>query len=279
MWTVALPSIEAEPTFAMCISRIRNPELKRKLESVRQNIAYAEKEYIEAAQSAQLNIIVPLDNVAGIVTNGDMESVYTNRMVKASSPGRPIYDALISAAPHGRCPFCGHRTVSTLDHLLPKSLYSSLTVTPVNLIPSCSDCNKAKSDKRPYLQGDVPLHPYFDNIENDRWLFAEVVEERPVNLRFYFQTPSAWDHLKTARAKNQFDSLQLDVLYRSQSAEELQNIRYQLNKIFDVAGKDAVHEHLKDAAISRASARLNSWQTATYEALANSEWFCREGFL
>lgn len=278
MWKLKRPMRQARPTFTTCIRNIRDQSLKQRLEEVGPTIEQTEVEYIDAAQSEQLNTISPLDNI-GAVTNREMVSVY-DRMIRSGSPGRPIYDELISATDHGRCPFCGHRTVSTLDHLLPKSKYSAFTVTPINLVPSCSDCNKAKFTAIPNTPEDVPFHPYFDNIEGDRWLYAMIVVngQKPVSLCFFIRAPSNWNTLTIRRAEKHFNMLQLDLLYRLQAAQELQHIRHQLNRLLDAGGSDEVKKHLQDVASSRKNARLNSWQTATYEALAESDWYCAGGF-
>ena len=105
-----------------------------------------------------------------------MIKVYTNRMAKEGAPGRPVYNALKLAA--RRCPLCGHRDVSTLDHYLPKTAFPLLCVTPSNLVPACSDCNKVKSDALPATAADQTLHPYFDDADQDAWLKAEVVQAR-----------------------------------------------------------------------------------------------------
>ena len=104
--------------------------------------------------------------------------VYDGRMAAQGSPGRAIYDAIKVGSPNGLCPLCGQRVVATLDHYLPKSRYAALAVNPANLIPACSDCNKAKSD----AVADT-LHPYYDNIENDLWLRAELKEVRPASVQ------------------------------------------------------------------------------------------------
>jgi len=56
------------------------------------------------------------------------------------------------------------------------------------------------------------------------------------------------------------------------------NIRRQIVSEHKRGGAAAVAVHLLDAANSRAKANPNSWQTATYEVLANDDWFCEEGF-
>ncbi|MCF0039702.1 HNH endonuclease [Dyadobacter fanqingshengii] len=242
------------------------------------SVARAEQIYIDAADRRRLNEILQVGDVDGIVTNAEMVTVYTSRMVGANSPGRPIYDRIMASARFGRCPFCGHRSVSTLDHHLPKTSYSEFTVTPLNLIPACKDCNKAKEWDNPYHPDQVFLHPYFDDVENDRWLQGNVITGPVATLSFSVVVPAHWDLITCNRVRNQFNKLGLDELYRSNAVEEMLNIRFQLTNMWNQGGRDAVRAHLRSNAESRLNNRVNSWQTATYEALSLSDWYCDAGF-
>lgn len=63
-------------------------------------------------------------------------------------------------------PVLHHRDVSTLDHVLPKTLFPSLAVTPLNLVGSWKDCNKAKLAAAPSNTSYAVLHPYFEDISS-----------------------------------------------------------------------------------------------------------------
>lgn len=199
-------------------------------------------------------------------------------MAKKGSPGRDIYDELISAPAQGRCPLCGHRLVTTLDHHLPKVHYPALAVAPLNLVPSCGDCNKAKLASIPRNAEDVSLHPYFDDIDDERWLRADVDETRPAALAFRVEAPGAWGDLLRIRVLNHFRAFGVPELYATQAAEELLNIRHQLAELYRVAGAVGVRLQLQDRALSCGQARRNGWRTAAYEAWTASEWFCNGGF-
>jgi len=208
-----------------------------------------------------------------------MEAVYTQRMAKKGSPGRDTYDELISAPSQGRCPLCGGRLVTTLDHHLPKALYPALAVAPLNLVPSCGDCNKAKLALVPRNAADVSLHPYFDHIDDERWLRADVDETRPAALVFRVEAPGGmWGDLMQRRVRNHFGTFGLAELYATLAAEELLNIRHQLTDLYATAGVDGVRSQLQDRALSCGQARRNGWRTAAYEAWSASEWFCNGGF-
>lgn len=278
MWTLNRPIYSARDTFVICISRVRVPLLKTRLEGVADAIEEASDEYEVAALVSSLHEIVASDLVGVDVTRDEMVRVYTDRMAKKGAPGRYIYDEIFAAPAQGKCPLCGHRDVETLDHHLPKAHYPALAVAPLNLVPACYSCNKAKLDAIPGGAPEVCLHPYFDVIDNRRWLRAEVIETRPAALRFCVDPPAEWDALLRLRVNNHFRTLGLGELYASESAEELLNIRHQMSEILAAVGAVAVRAELESRAASALQARRNGWRTAAYEAWATSDWFCTEGF-
>ena len=97
--------------FDLCVSNVRNADLKARLQDERDAIARAAVDYDKAAAAARLHKIERHTDI-GDVTKDEMIDVYTKRMVPKSQPGRPIYDRIISAPKHQRCPLCGVGTVN-----------------------------------------------------------------------------------------------------------------------------------------------------------------------
>ena len=124
----------------------------------------------------------------------------------------------------------------------------------------------------------MALHPYFDEIDDECWLGAEVVEVAPAAVIFKVLDVAVWDDALKHRLSNQFSVLRLAALYSSQAATELSDIRANLQQHFDFGGATAVRTELLRQWESRAANRRNSWQTATYRALADSDWYCDSGF-
>lgn len=271
------PTIDAGETFATCISRVRNPEMKSNLLAIRADIETAENEYSEMAENGELHIFPQIDTV-GLVPGSEMVKTYEGRMAKKGQPGRPIYDQIKLLPENDRCPFCDHRNISTLDHVLPKQHYPILAVTPINLVACCSDCNKLKLDVAPTNKSDIIIHPYFDVVNNRKWLNAEVIESSPAALIFNVIEVAEWDNTLNERVTHHFILLDLANLYSKQAAREMSDIRLNLQRHFDLGGAEAVRTELKFQWESRRANRINSWQTATYEALSKSDWFCETGF-
>lgn len=168
--------------------------------------------------------------------------------------------------------------MSTLDHILPKAIYPTLAVVPVNLVGACFECNKAKLTVVPTASENAVLHPYFDDISRERWLKAWVIQQDPCALIFKVAPPPNWNAVLTDRVRYQFNLLGLPSLYSNEAAREISNIRHNLQRHFDAGDARAVQEELMRQWRSRRTNRVNSWQTATYEALAHDAWFCDGGF-
>ncbi len=173
---------------------------------------------------------------------------------------------------------CAQGTVGQLDHYLPISEFSELGLTALNLVPACGDCNKKKLTYIPSSEKEQLIHPYFDEVE-ERWLYAEVNETTPPSLRFFVTPPAAWDAIKSDRIRKHFDFFRLNGIYKSQAAEEMLNLRFSLrNMSKSKSAKKLISNHLREKADSCADVHQNSWQRATYDALADSDWYYSGGF-
>ena len=278
MRRVNRPSFEVGPVYRLCISKVGDVNLKMRFENCEALVITASREFEEKGKQGNFHQLESDTTISGLVTSNEMVSIYTNRMAKKGSPGRSIYDALMMLPQNGKCPFCGHRMVATLDHYMPKASFPILSVVPLNLVASCRDCNFEKRDLVPASKTNAPLHPYFDIIDDVTWLTARVLETRPSTIEFSVSRPTSWSEDLYERVRNHFDCLHLQTLYSSNAAEELSNIEYNLQTFYNSSGRQGVQSFLEDAAESRMRADRNSWQSALYSALAVSDWYCDGGF-
>jgi hypothetical protein len=277
MWTLEKPNIPALEAFNTCIAGISDADLKQRLQDIRGDIDAGETAFDDAAESSSLYLIAATGNV-GAVTAKEMEKLYDRHMARSRSRGRAIYDKLMIAAKNDMCPLCGHRNVSTLDHSLPKAAHPTFAVTPINLIPSCKDCNHGKGNRSPTTSEDQLLNAYYDDVTADCWLYAEIVEGSPPAARFFVDAPDDWEDGIATRVRNHFNALHLAKLYASQAGRQFQNMRGSLGEIMDAAGVDAVRADLERRFRSCRDVMVNSWEGALYQAAAASDWYCNNGF-
>lgn len=277
MTRLPVPPYAPAQIFRACIGRIRDAESREKLESITQEIAQAEIEYSNAATQIALHTL-ERNSVFFEVDGKVLEDLYTDKMARTTGPARAIYEQIRSAPPLGTCPLCNHMPVKTLDHHLPKSLYPALSVAPTNLVPACSDCNKRKMDTYPTCSERQAINPYFDDIDDSTWLYANVNTSTAV-VSFSCDPPSHWSTVKSSRVKEHFRLLELGKLYSAQAACELSDIREYLRCIQNRAGAVEVKLHLEELAASCSRRGLNTWKTAMYTALSRCQWFYEGGYL
>jgi hypothetical protein len=271
------PNFAARAAFESCIKSMHSSPLKARLNQVINNIEAAETEYLQRATQTALFKIATATDVGGCVTGDEMERVYAGTFVK-SVRTRHIYDAIKKLPQNDICPLCSQRTVFTLDHYLAQTRHPALVVAPANLVPACGECNKMKLNAQPTSAADQTFHPYFDNFDDSRWLYATVGETAPASTLFRVAAPESWPSLKKDRANRHFATFGLGALYASHAAVELTNIRHYLTGLSRAGSPQTIKNFLSEIADSAFRSHKNSWQTASYYAFSESNWFCSGGF-
>lgn len=179
-------------------------------------------------------IITIDENTISPVKHKDLEGLYDDKLVKG--PARYIYDEILVNAKSKGCCFCTHEEPTELDHYLAKTKFSEFSVNPLNLIPACHRCNKAKRDYSPSNLENSFIHPYFENIADELlWLKAKIIyqDDSPVIEYSIFEN---LDSDQRSRFEFQFYKLELHERYSRQAAREISNREYRWRKVFDERG-------------------------------------------
>lgn len=227
--------------------------------------------YIKA-ETASLHTLPVLKRVFGCISGADLENLYTHGMVTLVA-GRKHYDTLIASSPEDICPLCALRKVNSLDHYLPKAHYPQYAISPINLYPCCTDCNKAKGDKKNLAKENQTINPYFDNIENQQWLFARVVKDPIVRIIYYVDPPANWSATLKARVRNHVNTLSIKSLYASNAASLLTSNRLNFQSLYRDEGETGLRKHLIRTRNSIADKNRNQWDAVCYSALLESTEF------
>ena len=159
--------------------------------------------------------------------------------------------------------------MSTLDHYLPKSKYPALAIAPKNMIPACRDCNLGKKRTfSPQNSEEEPLHPYFDDVEQDIWLSVRFeVAGKELVPTYFVRKPVAWNDLLFRRVENHMVLYNLYTSYAVHAAEEITGRSGIWHVFLDRCGEDFLAASFHDEAVSREQLFLNSWQSALYRGL------------
>lgn len=279
MLEIERPEYSASAVFEDCIHVKTNKNLRKKLEGILVDVVTAETIYDQKAKTLAFHEIKATQGVGNSVNTSEMEDLYVNVFARKSSPVRAkYYDELRLLPENGTCPMCGQRDVSTLDHYLPKSKNPSLAVTPINLVPVCQECNHTKREYHPETADKQYIHPYYDKLPMGIWLVADLDKTKPPALKFRVSPPEDCDETLAKRLIWHFEELNLAWLYTSQAGKTLAGIADKLKAAGDRGGKDEVRFLLSEDARSWSKTNLNGWQAVMYRTLAESDWFCEEGY-
>lgn len=278
MKKIAKPIFKVREVFLECISTVNNATLKTNLTDCVDILEDAETDFESKFLLNNIHQINQNSVITAPIGKKEMKTVYDYRMRQTEIPRREYYDKLFSSAPYGKCPLCSVREVDTLDHYLPKSKYPIFAVTPVNLIPSCFKCNIEKSISYPTSSEEQTLNPYYDDIENEEWLNAVVLQTSPISFHYFINPPDHWPQILKDRVINHFQSYNINELFSSHANEEFRGSKKQLVNLYNDDQSLLVH-HLTESYLSKIDLGINSWQAVLYKTLLNDNWFCTAGVL
>lgn len=204
-----------------------------------------------------------------------IEKVYTQKFAPKDSIGRKYYN-VIKANANGRCPICGGGKVKNLDHFLPKSEYPLLCVTPINLIPTCRDCNMDKNSQFDVDYYNIPFHPYLEEMKEE-WLECEVTFYP--DFTYCIKYKNAYDQKNDLNMWKKYEKhmkiYDLQETFQSKALEEVDNIKGMYKKELIEGSVTQVELSLNEVKKSAESIDINSWKSALYRELERKvDEFC-----
>lgn len=272
------PSFNVKDVLTASVSKSPTHPSSKNIIKASDEIEKKENEYDAKKLNSTLHTLPQKQVVNGIIDIDGLKNIYSNRMLNEDNDARSYYDKILGAAPRGKCPYCNLRTATTLDHYLPKSLYPIYSVTPINLVPACKDCNTGKLTEYPTCSEDETLHPYYDNVEDERWLFMRVGELNPIVFEFYVNAPDHWDTLMKKRLEMHLYSFNLNEQFSIHAQEELDIRKVHFKKIFQNGSHVGLKDFLYESYLSCFDNNKNAWQTAFYDGLCNCDEFVNTYF-
>ena len=239
--------------------------------------------YAKEVEKLSKEYVTYVPNNIGAFLHVDIENkekkiinkVYEQKFVKKNSVGRKYYDIIMGNA-KGRCPICGGGKLKNLDHFLPKSKYPLLCVTPLNLIPTCRDCNMGKGAEVSDDYYEIPFHPYLETM-NDKWVECDLFFYSDGTFSVMFKNgydaslnPDLWKKYGAHMRINDLAST-----FNSRAEEELENVRGLYKNELLACGRQKIKTALVEIKESAEQIDVNSWKSALYRVLVRMcDEFC-----
>ena len=219
--------------------------------------------------------------IVGNLSKAELVWLYDHGVVRSKGEPRKIYDQIKLSA-YGECPYCGIGElgeVGIVDHFLPKALFPSYSVLPLNLVPACQVCNKCMGSSFPTEPNQQPLHPYLDDVHffDQKWTTGTLRDEDPLVVDFDVDPPADWPETDRERVKQHFNVCELNKRYRSYVPRELEPLIDQRKTTQRELCPDDFRENLSVVA-NHPSLPINGWKRTLYSVLVNSAWFCEREF-
>lgn len=204
--------------------------------------------------------------VIGRLRKSDLIKLYGNYMVGKKKPARAVYDSLMLAA-NEKCPFCGGiGRPRNLDHYLPKAHFPQFSIVPVNLVPSCRDCNMdGKGDDFAATESDQVIHPYLDDDRyfNEQWLHARYLANNDVEpgvIEYFVSPPEHWEDEHKNRVEKHFNDFELGLRFSKEAGPRLATLMSQYRGLLDLqidieASKNVIFQKAIDE-----SPFVNHWE-------------------
>lgn len=217
------------------ISVTTNKSIEESYTEICEKLSYDETQYIDKSDEL-------ITFTTSTLSEGIDEKIFNkydeyNR--KATLQG---YRYMIYELAGSRCPICdtifGYSQIN-LDHILPKSEYKSLAITPINIVPTCNCCNMKKNKKK----GKRIFSPYFHEYDLTKLLIAKIeIKDRNINDEGIISDVRAKIYVK------QFGAIEIELgIYSQDELNDVEeNIRlYGLFEKYSFVATTFVNETMK----------------------------------
>lgn len=183
-------------------------------EGVKEYFLEKERELLYSMQNSSEKLILPTIYESLTEENLNMSEKFTitDHLLKGIFKNRferktfvPSLDSIKG------CPICDGRMSNTIDHYLPKEIFYPFIITPINLIPLCTDCNNSK---RKYFNNEkdvAPFHPYFEDYDFKNYVEVNFQINDRIEIRVIIKEGD--DDLLRRYKKNYYEIYKLDHQY------------------------------------------------------------------
>ncbi|MBD3660795.1 MAG: hypothetical protein HUJ11_01130 [Arenibacter algicola] len=276
MWKLPIPSVAgARNELEIALSRDRGEPPY--------NLTEPEKDAIEALyQSYDHGLGRPDDGLKAPNLAGALKDALHDAFAHVQKDKR-LHDLRERLKlPADDCPYCGFGAVTDLDHYLPRSKFKSLPIYARNLVPCCGPCNGKKQALADEGAESQFLHTYFDELPDERFLFADVsIENRGLKIGFRAEQSATMEEGTIQRIVFQLERLNLNERYQREATNFVSSQAASFEMAFGEGGNtEALRDLLiRNARYHRKHFGLNDWRAALCFGLSECDQFVDGGFI
>ena len=170
-----LPNFKVEDVLSSYLNRPKQTQISKYLDRNKDVLKNKENEYKDVYQK-----VIETESSNDTTLTNDMPClVLDTEMMKKAWKNKYISNFLHNKFfPKSQivyCVICGTELINrSIDHVLPKSKYPEYTLTPLNLVPICNDCN--------FFKGKKEEGVYNSYIENEKEIWQHLLNSYKVEF-------------------------------------------------------------------------------------------------
>lgn len=259
---------DAEELIERFIASKREPT-KTHLSEIKNNISQADSNYKDCGNRNLLKTMQP------ITLNTNQVSSLKNCYKDKTKETELIIDKIRNEQNvfhNTYCPFCGFYPPIEIDHYLPMAEFPEFSFIPINLIPICPKCNKAKSQY--WIKNDerLFLNKYFDDVNIDEFLICKpkIIDRDNIIFEYCLNNEKLREIPKGDIIETHYENLNIMTIYQDNSNsilseldETLCDFKGNLEKLKEIIG---VHYHF-----SKRKYGINFYKTVIYKTIFETD--------
>lgn len=272
MYALPVPPCNAMADYDW-VSSTRNPANEVRLVLLRSQVAGAYRQY-QTERGFSLNLSpLPLGADDSNVLYGNFD-----RMDKGK-PCDKIRFELLATTQSGQCPYCRLEDATTLDHILERTRFPEFSVLRTNLAPVCPKCNTIKQNNAHLMAGRGTHHLYYAGFPTSEFLVLNIKSVSPlVEFKFSLTRPAGMSAIDFDALQAHFDVLDLAARYGRRARVEMQDRRFEMQRLHKLNGPGEVADFLQRLADSAAANWSDQdWLAVLLSTAANDSDFCDRG--
>lgn len=283
MKRLALPEHDYATTIDLCILGIHgNTGLLTRFRNSRDELDTIAVDYSDKASRGELYQITATSSsdaeIANELSRADFSKLYEYYFRDKRKPARQVYEKIMSAALE-KCPYCGDiGTPKNLDHYLPRTSFPQFSILPINLIPSCRDCNMdEKGAEYSQSANEQIIHPYMDkdHFFSDQWISARFNDSPDgiTEFEFFVDAPLGWCDTDKEIVASHFKKFNIAERYSLISGSHFVELKAQLDHWEQTVPLPVSDfpEAILLPIIKNAPFR-NQWKRVMYRTLIDCSW-------
>jgi hypothetical protein len=250
-----------------------DPHYKDRIKKLSPIIKKAFSEYEKAFRINSIETLISV-GYTGKERN-DLQNLYSFKSQKLQELLKNV-TTTISNRKRSTCTNCTVSEINSFDHSLPQTEFAEFVVNPLNLIPSCTNCNSRKGKFYVKNGEKLFLNLYTDKIPDIQFLKAEVDVEGllEIEIKFHLYKPKGMDDKIFALIKSHYTKLKLFKRFLDNADDVVSEFENDIVPYLKMLSKKEIEECVNETLErNRILYGRNYWKCVLKEALLKDKKF------